>query len=202
MAGKKSTSRTKKILEEEPTYSTNTYQSLIFGVISVFVIFLVALIGYRLLFQRPNSEISKEAVNTESESEVSISPNEYTVKEGDTLWSISEDKYKSGYNWVDIAKENNISNPGIIEKGLKLRIPEVEAKTLTITITPEKTTQESVSQTNKIEGNSYVVSTGDYLWDIAVRAYGDGYKWVDISRENKLDNPDVIHSGNKLTIPR
>jgi nucleoid-associated protein YgaU len=43
---------------------------------------------------------------------------------------------------------------------------------------------------------------GDSLWKIAVRAYGDGYKWVSIAKANKLVNPNLIHSGNVLTLPR
>jgi len=46
------------------------------------------------------------------------------------------------------------------------------------------------------------VVKGDNLWQIALRAYGDGYQWVKIARENKLANPDLIHSGNILKIPR
>ncbi|PIZ97158.1 MAG: lectin, partial [Candidatus Levybacteria bacterium CG_4_10_14_0_2_um_filter_35_8] len=38
--------------------------------------------------------------------------------------------------------------------------------------------------------------------NIAVRAYGDGYRWVDIARANGLENPDLIFSGNVLKIPR
>lgn len=43
---------------------------------------------------------------------------------------------------------------------------------------------------------------GDHLWGIAVRAYGDGYKWVEIARENNLVNPNLIHPGNVLSLPR
>jgi nucleoid-associated protein YgaU len=49
---------------------------------------------------------------------------------------------------------------------------------------------------------SYTVVKGDSLWSIAVKAYGDGYKWVSIAKANKLDNPNVIHAGNVLVIPK
>lgn len=79
----------------------------------------------------------------------------------------------------------------------------------TNTPTPEPTKapeqsqdQEESTQQQDIKGNEYTVVQGDNLWTIAERAYGDGYKWVEIARANKLDNPDIIHAGNKLTLPR
>lgn len=62
--------------------------------------------------------------------------------------------------------------------------------------------QDQPQQAERISTTTYVVKQGDYLWDIAVRAYGDGYKWVEIARANELENPDVIHSGNELKLPR
>ena len=66
----------------------------------------------------------------------------------------------------------------------------------------EKVVQESVQNKQKITGNSYTVISGDNLWDIAVRAYGDGYRWVDIAEANNLANPDLIHRGNVFKLPR
>lgn len=54
----------------------------------------------------------------------------------------------------------------------------------------------------KIASNTYTVVAGDYLWEIAQRAYGDAYKWVDIAKANNLSNPDLIFVGTKLTLPR
>jgi nucleoid-associated protein YgaU len=52
-----------------------------------------------------------------------------------------------------------------------------------------------------ISGPTYTVKRGDTLWDISVRAYGDGYRWVDIAKENKLLNPHIIHAGNVFVLP-
>jgi len=121
----------------------------------------------------------------ESKTEGEETGKKYTVKKGQSLWLIAEEVYGSGFNWIDIAKENNIKNPNLIEEGQELKLPTVEAKTIaTITQTDEK-----------IVGASYTVVKGDSLWQIAVRAYGDGYRWVDIAKENKLTNPNLIHSG-------
>lgn len=57
-------------------------------------------------------------------------------------------------------------------------------------------------QEAEITSDKYIVVHGDNLWTIAERAYGDGYKWVDIAEANNLDNPDIIHAGNEFTLPR
>ncbi len=48
---------------------------------------------------------------------------------------------------------------------------------------------------------TYVVKEGDHLWSISEKMYGSGYNWVDIVSENKLENPDSLYVGTKLTIP-
>lgn len=122
----------------------------------------------------------------------------HIVQPGDSLWKIAERYYDSGYNWVDIAAENNVTNPELIDKGQELVIPNVEPKVATVKIAQEILD----NQIQPISGATYTVVTGDSLWNIAVRAYGDGYRWADIAAENDLVNPDVIHTGNALVLPR
>lgn len=123
---------------------------------------------------------------------------EHTVVKGETLWSIAEDKYGSGYNWTDIKTANNLKTENI-EVGQKLTLPDVAAKQPTSTT---KVAAAKPATTTTIATSSYVVVHGDTLWDISVRAYGDGYKWVEIAKANNLKNPNIIHSGNILTLPR
>ena len=112
------------------------------------------------------------------------------------LWDIAVKYYGSGYNWVDISKANNLKSDKI-EVGQSLSIPDVAARKPTATkLTTTLETDGAVS------GNSYVVVKGDDLWHVAVRAYGDGYKWTEIAKANNLKNPNVIHAGNVLTLPR
>lgn len=120
----------------------------------------------------------------------------HTVVGGETLWSISEDLFGSGYNWTDIYNANGLKTDKI-EVGQKLVIPEVSPKQPT-------STKVQVAQDNSssISGSNYTVIKGDSLWKIAVRAYGDGYKWVEIAKANNLKNPNLIHSGNVLILPR
>ena len=128
--------------------------------------------------------------------------NEHTVTKGETLWSIAENSYGSGYNWVDIKKANNLTSENI-EVGQKLVIPNnISPKEPTTTVTTASAKGETTLQTSPIASETYTVVKGDTLWSIAVRAYGDGYKWTEIAKANKLVNPGVIHSGNILTLPR
>ncbi len=134
----------------------------------------------------PSSEISKTG-------EVST---KHVVAEGESLWSISEKYYSDGYKWVELAQANNIQNAGYIEVGQELTIPNLGTE---VTADSVKTT--TVSK-ESITGATYEVVKGDNLWEIAVRAYGDGYRWSEIARENNLGNPNLIHSGNILILPR
>jgi len=168
--------------------------SMVLGAIIIVAVGLLVINYFRKTDTGETLPISETQTQTETEPTIGET---HVVKSGETLWSIAEAAYGSGYNWVDIAKANNLSNPGLIETGQSLEIPDVSAKT------PTKTASIlNPSSVDPITGSSYTVVHGDYLWDIAVRAYGDGYKWVEIAHENNLENPNIIHSGNVLTIPR
>ncbi|MFZ5366415.1 MAG: LysM peptidoglycan-binding domain-containing protein [Patescibacteria group bacterium] len=120
-------------------------------------------------------------------------PTTYKVEKGDHLWAISQKFFGSGYNWVDIARENRLKNPNRLLVDQELSIPKVEVR---------KPVVAQAKFGEPISGSSYTVLKGDHLWGIAVRAYGDGYKWVEIAKANNLANPNLIHPGNILTLPR
>lgn len=50
---------------------------------------------------------------------------------------------------------------------------------------------------------TYTVKSGDSLSKIAKAIYGDGTEWRRIfdANRDKLNNPDLIHPGQVLTIP-
>jgi nucleoid-associated protein YgaU len=135
-----------------------------------------------------NINLSEEVVN-----EKQSGGNFYTVEKGDNLWKIAEKKYSNGYIWVKIAKENNLKNASVIYVGQKLKMPVVESIIVA-----------STGEINKIEQGEYKVIKNDNLWKIAVRAYGDGYKWVNIYKENKvkLNSPNLLEIGMTLNIPK
>lgn len=217
---RKTTPRVKKASQQKTSLLDffrigESYTSLVLGIVVVIVISILLL----SLFRTRNTDSQQGATSTNTvateNADNSSDQKTYTVKPGDDLWQIAVDQYGDGYKWTLIAKANNLANPGVINVGNKLVIPAVEAEkeaisivtpspTATATATPTQAPETTISQpsTGGITGNTYTIKSGDYLWDIAVRAYGDGYRWVDIARANKLVNPDIIHVGNQLQIPR
>jgi len=168
-------------------------ESTISMVLGALVIVVVGVLVVNYFKDQGTGSIPFLSTGSKTE-ETEVTQKTYTVQEGDSLWTIAEANYGSGYNWVDIAKENNLTNPSVISEGQKLTLPDVEPKMVTAA--------EEIEASETISGGTYTVVRGDNLWDIAVRAYGDGYKWVEIASENNLANPDLIHAGNILTLPR
>ena len=48
---------------------------------------------------------------------------------------------------------------------------------------------------------NYTVQSGDTLFGIAAREYGDGDLYPVIARMNNLANPDLIFAGQELLVP-
>ena len=127
----------------------------------------------------------------------------YKVVRGDDLWHIAEKFYRSGYNYVDIMNENKITGKGVIVAGQELRIPKVEAKKITVVEEKELVVKAEDKSVTSIAIGDYTIQKGDSYWDIAVRAYGDGFQWTKIYWANKaiFGNPDLIFTGTKIIIP-
>lgn len=138
---------------------------------------------------------------TEEGKKVSL-PVTHKVVAGEHLWGIAEKYYKSGYNWVDIAKENKLTNANLILVDQELVIPNIEAKTATV---PKEAIASGKSTIGPpIGGDSYTVVKGDNLWTISVRAYSDGYKWTQVWQDNKagIKNPNLIYPDQVLKLKR
>lgn len=120
----------------------------------------------------------------------------YQVREGDSLWTIAQSAYGSGYNAIDIAQANKLENPDIIEPGQKLVIPNVKPKEPTLGEAVGATTGQVVQKPQ-----NYLVQEGDSLWKIAEQFYGDGYVWVKIAQANSLPDANFIYAGTQLLLP-
>ncbi len=162
-----------------------SYISLLYGALTVVILFVILYFGLSVIYQK-HGTLGEDGLQTSENIQKT-----YVVKQGDSLWTIAEAQYQDGYQWVGIATANKLTNPDTIHAGNRLIIPLAAAKV-----------QEQVAAEQKITGGSYTVVQGDNLWNIAVRAYGDGFKWVEIARANNLANPNLIHSGNIFTLPR
>ncbi len=66
----------------------------------------------------------------------------------------------------------------------------------------QETKNKPIKEKATTNPETYIVVQGERLWDIAVKFYGDGYTWTKIAQTNNLSNPNTIHPGNTLIIPR
>jgi LysM repeat protein len=109
---------------------------------------------------------------------------EYTVKSGDSLFSIG---LQFNVPWPNIAARNNLKDPYVIHIGDVLIIPLGTAASATPGGSP--------SATSFI----YVVQTGDRLSAIALKFHVTEQAILDANP--KLTNPDTIFVGQQLVIP-
>ena len=152
---------------------------MLFGAL-VIVIMGVLIVNY---FNDKKGELTP-ALNTQNNNaEIT-----YEVKKGDSLWRVAKNQMGSGYKWTELKKLNNLKSDAL-EVGQKLTIPQEQKSVLSAT-------------NSKITTDTYTVVKGDSLWSIAVLAYGDGYRWSSIAKANNLKNPNTIHVGNVLKLPR
>ena len=169
--------------------------------ISITLGFLVVIVGGILVYnyfnknQQSSSDTKTEEIKYEEKKPEGIPalPAVHTVLKNETLWSIAEKYYQSGYNWVTIVSENKLSNPNHILEGQMLNIPKAEA------IKAEEAKISAIATGAK---TTYTVVRGDNLWNIATREYGNGFAGVEIANANNLVNPRIIHAGNVLKLPR
>jgi len=162
-------------------------ESSISMVLGILVVIIVGTLIVKYL-KTDRGTIPQELLNGTNSIELNVKT--HKVIKGENLWNISVKYYGDGFKWVDIASENKLANASQIEAGQELTIPNVS----------EELSEPDSS--NTISTDTYEVVKGDSLWTIAVRAYGDGYQWVKIARENKIVNPDIIHVGNMLTLSK
>jgi len=110
---------------------------------------------------------------------------QYVVKRGDTLWDIASATMGNPVLWPTLYEANRsvISRPNLIHPGQTLVIPTV---------------------TSRSPRGTRTVRRGDTLWDIAQSVYGDPLRWKDLYEANRaiISNPNLIHPGQTLVLPR
>jgi len=192
--------------------------SMIFGVVTVLLIGVLVLRMYSANKPEITTQGEKTEVVAEKVGDVAVETKEdgkkyptelaekVVVAKGDNLWKIAEAQYGSGYNWVDIAKENGLKNANELSEGQELKLPKTAIKEVAKVVAVETPlpAQTTVSPTKTIEGDSYTVVKGDSLWTVAVAAYGDGYKWTEIAKANEISmtKANYIEIGQVIKLPR
>ena len=165
-----------------------SYASFILGAIIVIVLGLLI----ANFFSRRGQKIDMGQATTQTEEQAkSQAEQQYKVVAGDSLSKISEKLYGNQELWPVLARENNIVNPNVIFVDATLKIP-------------AKSDAEKLKA--EIATTSYKVQSGDTLFLIAEKVYGDGSKWTVLDRANKVGrlpngNP-LIFTDSTLVIPR
>lgn len=118
----------------------------------------------------------------------------YIVKSGDSLWTIAKSQYGDGSKHDLIAKANPSMNPNALKVGTKLIIPPLPS-----TGTPGDAGT-VVSHPGETSGETYTVQSGDTLWTIAQKHYGNGVKAKLIEQANP-GIKSTLHIGQKITLP-
>lgn len=79
----------------------------------------------------------------------------------------------------------------------------VEIKKTKLKKTKKKKTTKKKRPAAKKKTKTYTVKSGDCLWNIAKRFYGNGAQYTKIYNANrgKIKNPNLIYPGQVLTIP-
>jgi LysM repeat protein len=111
----------------------------------------------------------------------------YTVRSGDTLWSIAS---RSRTSVASLARINGLSNPSLIRVGQVLTVPAQAGA-------PVVATDNNIGSLSTTS-STYVVRTGDTLSSIAAR---HGTTVSALARTNNLSNPSLIRVGQALTVP-
>ena len=77
----------------------------------------------------------------------------------------------------------------------------IKTKTVTSNVATETTRETKAPESSS--GKTYTVKSGDSLWSIAKRFYGNGAQYPKIYEANKdkIKNPNLIYAGQVLTIP-
>lgn len=159
----------------------------------------------------PPTELTRAArMNPQSESgspqprfNAPASAPTYTVRGGDTLWSIADQAYGSG-----------MAYRRLVEANLGRRMPDGQVFTARGVIRPgwDLVVPTPNWQIEEVDGQSwYTVEPGDTLSGIAGVLLGDDSRWRELfelnhaasspNGEHSLTNPDVIWPGLRLRLP-
>jgi LysM repeat protein len=122
----------------------------------------------------------------------------YVVKKGDSLWKIAK---AEGVSIGDISRANNLSKTTALKVGQKLQVPAkaepVVAQASAVPTPAGETAAPVTSAATPMDGNIYIVKTGDSLWKIA---RSQKVSVSSIKQANNLTS-ESLKIGQKLHIP-
>lgn len=133
---------------------------------------------------------SQVAAPTDATHATTSAPTTYTIRAGDCLWNIAKDHLGEATRWSEIYKMNADvlgTNPSLIHPGTDITLP-----------------GGGTDVASGLESGTYIVKSGDNLWNISKHFLGDGSKWGELYKINQDvvgSNPSLIMPGQELHIP-
>lgn len=108
--------------------SNQSTLSLVLGVLIVLVLGVLLFNYFNRDRSATDQNITQQAAQTDQAGDVTPEnlPGKYTVKEGDTLYTIAEKYYQDGFKYSELVKTNNLENENAITVGQVLDIPKLE----------------------------------------------------------------------------
>ena len=128
----------------------------------------------------------------------------YTVKSGDSWWSISTKFLGNGNKMNELAVFNNMTTKTMLHPGNKLKIP---GKYIENSSNANTNVNNSSINKNTITGydeeaGTYTVQAGDGWWSIASKTMGSGLKMYELAKYNGMSITTMLHPNNVIKIPK
>lgn len=139
----------------------------------------------------PDGITGRNTINTINNALTTDGKQYYTVKSGDTLWSISHNNNVSLSQLISI---NNFENT-VIYPGQRLVLPDKTDQTDSDNTSDRGDTDRTQPY---VSYKYYTVKSGDTLWGIA---YSNGLDVHEIYKANNLNSSSIIRVGQTLKIP-
>ncbi|MFW5698253.1 MAG: LysM peptidoglycan-binding domain-containing protein [Planctomycetota bacterium] len=121
----------------------------------------------------------------------------HVVQPGEVLGDISQRYYGTSKRWRDIAAANNIADPGLLQAGARIVIPDLPGLSASGSASSSSRSRAS----DQGGGRQHTVASGDTLGAISQRYYGTDRYWERIRDANPGVNPMVLPIGHSLVIP-
>jgi nucleoid-associated protein YgaU len=130
-------------------------------------------------------------------------PRRYTIKNGDTFWSIAKMEYGNSAYFGHIQRANPTVDPGRIKAGDSIILP--DKNDVIAAPTAATARQPSAAELVNIDpSKQYRVQPGDNLHNISKKLYGRFDKWAqiyDLNKELIGPNPAALKRDMVLSLP-
>lgn len=167
-------------------------------------------------------EEEKEIIAADVLPSSTVQDSVYRVQKGDSLWKLAEQWFGDGYQYVQIARANNLPQTAYLEIGQELRRPSRPTVGATAWQTDEPLSLEQVQNIEMQKKNgvlpqpgsnadaslssskTYTIQSGDSLWKIAIKHFKNGQRWTeiyDLNKERIGANPDLIYPRHQILLP-